>query len=254
MRIALSIAQDETNWRTTMITQRRKTIEATAHSFQNGEFFKSLSASAQADLESLIVASSYSSNVVLFGETQPASGVYILLEGEVKLSTHSTSGHRLTLHIAQPGEVLGLSSTLSGGAYEMTADTLYPVKVAPISREAFLEFMSRHPEVSAIVNREIERRYNLACERLRTMEATVSAPQRPGRLLLVWSDTNKSESANGTHYPQTMTQEKMGEFINESCQIVFRSTSVYKNRDRVAQHGCTISISSNTVLDSSTRG
>jgi CRP/FNR family cyclic AMP-dependent transcriptional regulator len=236
-----------------MITQRKKTMEAAAHSYQNGEFFKALSASAQADLESLSTASSYPSNTALFSETQANTGVYIVLEGEVKLSTHTTSGNRLTLHIAQPGEVLGLSSTLSGGAYEMTADTLYPAKVAHISREAFLEFLSRHPEASAVVNREIERRYNLGCERLRTMELTISAPQRPGRLLLVWSDTNKSESASGTHCPLTMTQEKMGEFINESCQIVFRSMSVYKNRDRVAQHGCTISVSSNTVLDSSTR-
>ena len=236
-----------------MITQRKKTMEAAAHSYQNGEFFKALSASAQADLESLSTASSYPSNTALFNETQANTGVYIVLEGEVKLSTHTTSGNRLTLHIAQPGEVLGLSSTLSGGAYEMTADTLYPAKVAHISREAFLEFLSRHPEASAVVNREIERRYNLGCERLRTMELTISTPQRPGRLLLVWSDTNKSESASGTHCPLTMTQEKMGEFINESCQIVFRSMSVYKNRDRVAQHGCTISVSSNTVLDSSTR-
>lgn len=236
-----------------MITQRKNMNEIAGHSYQNGEFFKLLSASAQTDLESLTVASSYPSNTALFGENQPASGVYILLEGEVKLSTHTTSGNRLTLHIAQPGDVLGLSSTLSGGAYEMTADTLYPVKVAHISREAFLGFMSRHPEVSAIVNREIERRYNLGCDRLRAMEPSCTAPQRPGRLLLVWSDTDNSKSKGGTHCPQTMPQEKMGEFINESCQIVFRSTSVYKNQDRVARHGCTISISSNTVLDSSTR-
>jgi CRP/FNR family cyclic AMP-dependent transcriptional regulator len=235
-----------------MISQRKKTIETAAHSYQNGEFFKSLPAAAQADLESLLTASSYPANTALFSETQANTGVYILLEGEVKLSTHTTSGNRLTLHIAQPGEVLGLSSTLSGGAYEMTADTLYPARVALISRESFLEFLSRHPEVSAIVNREIERRYNLACNRLRVIEPSASEPQRPGRLLLVWSDANEQESAGGTHCPLTMTQEKMGEFINESCQIVFRSMSVYKNQERVAQHGCTISISTNTVLDSST--
>jgi CRP/FNR family transcriptional regulator, cyclic AMP receptor protein len=250
-----------------MITQRKKTTETAVHSHQNGEFFKSLPASALADLEPLLIASSYSSNMVLFGETQPTSGVFVVLEGEVKLSVNSNDGRRLTLHIAQPGDVLGLSSTLSGGAYEMTADTLYSAKVAPISREAFLEFLSRHPEIYPIVSREIERSYNLACERLRTMQPSDSAPQRPGRLLLVWSDSNEQESAkgerksnggeqeaaSGTRCPLTMTQEKMDTFIGDSCQTVFRSLSVYKNRERIAQHGCTVRISSNAALESSKR-
>jgi len=49
-------------------------------------------------------------------------------------STRASDGRRLAFHIAKAGEVLGLSSTLTGGSYEMTADTLYPAKIAHISR------------------------------------------------------------------------------------------------------------------------
>jgi CRP/FNR family transcriptional regulator, cyclic AMP receptor protein len=232
---------------------REKVNETAVSSYRKGEFFKSLSSAALADLESLLNASSYSSNLVLFRESQPTSGVFIVLEGEVRLTSHSTDGRRVALHIAQPGEVLGLSSTLSGGAYEMTADTLYPAKVAHISREAFLGFLSRHPEVESVVSCEIENGYNLACDRLRTMEPSDAAPQRQGRLLLVWSDSHQQGSNSRSRHTLTMTQEEMGEFIGSSCQTVFRTLSIYKNQERIAHHGCTLSSSSSASLENYTR-
>ena len=96
--------------------------------YRKSEFFTSLSAAALADFESLLHPTSYPAGVVLFTETQPAAGIVVVLEGEVKLSINSIDGHRLSFHIAKAGEVLGLSSTLSGGAYEMTAEALYPAK------------------------------------------------------------------------------------------------------------------------------
>ena len=119
---------------------------------------------------------------------RPTSGINVILEGEVKLSINSSDGRRLSFHIAKAGEVLGLSSTLSGGAYEMTADTLYPAKIAHISRQVFLQFLSRHPDAYQIVTREISRSFNLACEQLRMVGLSSSVPERLARLLLVWSD------------------------------------------------------------------
>jgi hypothetical protein len=45
---------------------REKVNETAVSSYRKGEFFKSLSSAALADLESLLNASSYSSNLVLF--------------------------------------------------------------------------------------------------------------------------------------------------------------------------------------------
>ncbi len=126
--------------RAEMQTRHESTNQATVPSYRKGEFFKALPAAALADLEPLLAPSTYPSNMVLFTETQPASGIYVVLDGEVKLSINSSDGRRLSFHIAKAGEVLGLSSTLSGGEYEMTADTLYPAKIAHISRQVFLQF------------------------------------------------------------------------------------------------------------------
>jgi CRP/FNR family transcriptional regulator len=230
------------------------TNQASFASYRKGEFFKALPAAALADLEPLLAPSAYPSNVVLFSETQPASGIYVVLEGEVKLSINSSDGHRLSFHIAKAGEVLGLSSTLSGGEHEMTADTLYPAGIAHISRQVFLQFLSRHPEVYPIVTREISRSFSLACDQLRMVGLSTSVPERLARLLLGWSDETGQKTERAAHCRMSLTHEEIGEFIGASRETVTRTLSIFKNRHLVAQHGCTITIPSRVALESYTRG
>ena len=230
------------------------TNNAGVPSYRKGDFFKALSTAALADIEPLLAPSSYPSNVVLFTETQPASGVYVVLDGEVKLSINSNDGRRLSFHIAKAGEVLGLSPTLSGGEYEMTADTLYPAKIAHISRQVFLQFLSRHPDVYPIVTREISRSFNLACEQLRMVGLSTSVPERLARLLLVWSDEPGQKAERAAHCRVSMTHEEIGEFIGASRETVTRTLSIFKNRHLVAQHGCTLTIPSRMALESYARG
>jgi CRP/FNR family transcriptional regulator, cyclic AMP receptor protein len=237
-----------------MYNGHESTNQAVLPSYRKGEFFKALSAAALADLEPLLAPSSYPSGMVLFSETQATSGIYIVLDGEVKLSINSSDGRRLAFHIAKAGEVLGLSSTLTGGAYEMTADALYPAKIAHISRQVFMQFLSRHPEVYTIVIREVSHSFNLACEQLRMVGLSTSVPERLARLLLVWSDEAGQKSERPVRCRLSMTHEEIGEFIGASRETVTRTLSVFKNRHLVAQHGCTITIPSRVALESYARG
>jgi CRP/FNR family transcriptional regulator len=191
--------------------------------------------------------------MVLFSETQQTAGIYIVLEGEIKLSVNSSDGRRLAFHIAKAGEVLGLSSTLSGGACEMTADTLYPAKVAHITRQTVLQYLSRHPEVYPVVTREIARSFNLACEQLRMVGLSSSVHHRLARLLLVWSDKKDQTSDSSSRCRVSMTHEEIGEFIGVSRETVTRTLTVFKNQKLVAQHGCTITIPSRVALENYAR-
>ena len=235
-----------------MLTERDNQTDA-KFSYRKSEFFSGLSAAAQADLEKLLVPVSHPGNKVLFSETQPSEGVLVVVEGEVRLSINSTDGRRLSLRIAGAGEVLGLSSALSGNAYEMTADTLYPAKIAHIARQDFLNFLARHPEVYAIVTREISRSYNHACEQLRMVGLSTSVHARLASLLLRWSE-NGQKSENVARCRLSLTHEEIGEFIGASRETVTRTLSVFKNRRLVAQHGCTITIPSRVALESYARG
>ena len=120
-----------------------------------------------------------------------------MVSGEVKLSINSSEGKRLILSIAKAGEVLGLSSALSGLPSEMTAEVLYPSRIAIIERDQFIAFMGRHPEVYQVVTQELSLQYKVACEQLRTVALSGSAPEKLARLLLEWSEGGqKTESGH----------------------------------------------------------
>jgi CRP/FNR family transcriptional regulator len=236
-----------------MQNDRETKNESAVPSYRKGEFFKALSTTAQADLDALLIPSNYPAGVSLFIESQPATGIYLVLEGEVKLSMNSADGHRLAIHVAKAGEVLGLSSALSGGTYEMTADTLYPAKVAHISRQTLLQFLAQHTEVYPIVSREIARSFNLACDQLRLLGTSNSAPHRLARLLLVWSENADQKSENGSRCRLSMTHEEIGQFIGATRETVSRTMMVFKNQQLVAQHGCMLTIPSPSALENYAR-
>jgi CRP/FNR family transcriptional regulator len=211
-------------------------------------FFNKLSTAALNDLDAMIFPSNLPAGNILFSEKDPEPGVYIVIEGEVKLSMNSSDGRRLILHIAKKGEILGLASALSGKPCEMTAETLYPARIAPIARRDFLNFLSHHPEVYQTVTEELSRDYAMACEQLRTVGLSNSAPEKLARLLLVWSQNGRT-TERGTHFCFPLTHGEIGEFIGASRETVTRTLSVFKSRHLVAFHRSTLTIPNKAALE-----
>jgi CRP/FNR family transcriptional regulator, cyclic AMP receptor protein len=214
-----------------------------------GEFFNNWSNTAIEDWVSLEHAHSYGPNIVLFAEKEAARGLFVVLEGEIRLSINSSEGKRLSLRIARKGDVLGLSSALSGGPYEMTAETLYPAKVALVGRREFLGFLSRHPELYMNVTEELSRYVSMACHQLRTVGLSASAPEKLARLLLEWSE---NEMLNGScgRVRFSLTHEEIGEFIGASRETVTRTLSTFKHRHLVSFRGSMLEIPNRLALAS----
>lgn len=215
----------------------------------DGEFFEKLSPQAQKDLSAMAIAMYYPAGKVIFTEKDPTPGIYIVLEGEVKLSMNSSDGRRLILRIARKGEVLGLAAALSGKPSEMTVETLYPAKIAPISRRDFLNFLMRHPEAYQTVTEKLSKDYSMACEQLRTVGLSGSAPEKLARLLLEWSQYGKTNEG-GIHFRFPLTHGEIGEFIGASRETVTRTLSIFKSRHLVTFQGSTLTIPNRTALES----
>jgi CRP/FNR family transcriptional regulator, cyclic AMP receptor protein len=213
-----------------------------------GEFFRKLSPAALQDLQSMQIASSYPANIVIFSERDSAHGIYIVLEGEVRLSLNSSEGRRLSLAIARQGEVLGMASTLAGSPYDVTAETLYPAKVAHIGRRDFLNFLTRHPEAYQVVIEELSRSVTKACDQLRTVGLSATAPEKLARLLLDWSDSGQATECGGRRFRFCMTHEEIGEFIGASRETVTRTLSNFKHRRLVDFKGSMMTIPNRNAL------
>jgi CRP/FNR family transcriptional regulator, cyclic AMP receptor protein len=82
--------------------------------FRTGSGFCGWSVLALKAFEQIKVTHTYPKDKVLFLEGQTASGIFVLCNGEVKLSLCGGDGKTFILSVAQPGEALGLSAAISG--------------------------------------------------------------------------------------------------------------------------------------------
>jgi CRP/FNR family cyclic AMP-dependent transcriptional regulator len=211
-------------------------------------FFCQLPAAALKDLDAMKFTSAYPAGAVLFIEKQTARGVYVLCEGEVKLSISSSEGKKLILRITKPGEVLGVVSALSGTPHEVTAETLRPCQVAFIPRDAFLRFMSKHPEAYPLIASQMGSQYQVACEQLRNLGLSASAPEKLAKLLLDFA-VNGQQTKEGTRIKLPLTHEEIGEFIGATRETVTRTLSDFKSQHLVELHGSTLIIEDKEALE-----
>lgn len=120
-------------------------------------------------LETVKSVGLYPKATTLFAEGRAPRGVFILCSGRVRLSICSDKGKSLTLKMLGPGEVLGLSSTMSGKPYEVTAETLVPSQVVFIPRKEFLHFLREHHEAALQVVQYLTQDLYIAYDRVRAI-------------------------------------------------------------------------------------
>jgi CRP/FNR family cyclic AMP-dependent transcriptional regulator len=211
-------------------------------------FFCQLSEANLKDLDALTFVSAHPGDAILFMERQAPRGIYVLCEGEVKLSVSSNEGKTLILKIARPGEVLGLMAVLSSAPHEMTARTRCPAQLAFIHREAVLHFLGQHPEAYGAVVAQLAAHYQTACEQLKTIGLCTSVPERLARLLLDFSAQGK-QTKEGTRVRFPLTHEEIGEFIGATRETVSRTIAQFKDERLIDLRGATLTIQDRSGLE-----
>jgi CRP/FNR family cyclic AMP-dependent transcriptional regulator len=212
------------------------------------DLFCRLSPVAVKDFDAIEFTAIYPKGALLFMEKQDARGVFVLCEGEVKLSISSSEGKTLIMRVAKAGEILGLMASLSGRPYEETAETLHPCQMAFVRREDFLRFVAKHPEAYQSVVRQLSSQYQGACEQLRTVGLSASVKEKLARLLLTWS-AGTQETKEGTQIKLPLTHGEIAEFIGTTRETVTRTLSDFKIRHLIAIKGSTLMIPSRAALE-----
>jgi CRP/FNR family cyclic AMP-dependent transcriptional regulator len=215
---------------------------------ENGGFFCHVSPAATKEFESIRYSSVYPAAAMLFLENEASSGVFMLCSGEVKLSVSSSTGKTLILRIAKPGEILGLTATMSGVPYEASAETLRPCQIVFIRRDDFSRFVSKYPEVYQAVIRQLNSQYNHACEQLRTVGLSCSAHEKLARLLLHWSSEGKPTN-EGTQIKVPLTHEQIAECVGSTRETITRTLSEFKHKRLIEIKGATMLIPSRAALE-----
>ena len=204
--------------------------------YREGEFFRQMSDEALIDFESLSERFLCPGAALILREGQKPASIVLLLGGKAKLSLNSIDGKRLIIGFASPGEVLGLTSAVSGYPYEITAEAQFQCMISCLPRQSFLDFLLRSPVAWQNVARQLSLDNRRTVEQLRTLEFTSTAPAKLAKLLLGWC-TDGTRTLRGMRIQCSFTHGEIGELIGTSRETITRSMNDFKRRGLVVQRG-----------------
>jgi CRP/FNR family transcriptional regulator, cyclic AMP receptor protein len=160
----------------------------------------------------------------------------------------ASDGKTLILKIAEPGEVLGLSATVSGKAYELKAETIDPCQVNFVKREDLLRFLKEHGDACFKVAGQLSHKYNTACHEVRSLGLSHSAGEKLAKLLLEWSSKNGEANKPEARLKLALTHEEIAQMIGTSRQTVTCLFADLKKRQIVHAKGSTLVIRNKAAL------
>ncbi len=152
------------------------------------------------------------------------------------------------MRIAEAGEVLGLSATVSGSNYEATAEILEPCQVNFVRKDDFLRFLTQNTEACFSAIKQISHKYHTAYIQVRSFGLSHTAADRLAKLLLEWSKTNNNGNG-GIHLKVSYTHEEIAEMIGTSRETVTRILKDFRTRKLIDFNGLDLIIHDLKKLD-----
>jgi CRP/FNR family transcriptional regulator len=120
----------------------------------------------------------YPKGAMLFQQGTAVNGVYVVESGQVRVLLPTARGRLQLLEVAGPGTVLGLSETMSGEQYRVTAEAADYTTVGFIARETFVDFLRERCDFCMQVVRLLSEDLHGLYHKFRSISAHPGRPKR----------------------------------------------------------------------------
>ena len=179
----------------------------------------------------------YPPGAVMCVEGDPATHVFVLVDGWVKIVGVTSDGHELTLALRGRGDTVGEVAGETTGYRTATVQAVGTVHALIVAYERFRSFLDANDGADRAYRRMVTRRWNDAESMLRARSVT-SGAQRLAGLLLELADWRDSEVSAA----MTLTQEELASLTGASRATVTRALSNWRQRGiiRTSQRDITI--------------
>jgi len=113
----------------------------------------------------------------LFLQGSAATGVYLVETGEVRVLLPTGQTQKQLLEVVGPGTMLGLSESMNGERYRITAEAGEQTTAAFVPREEFLAFLREHGDFSMEVVRLLSEDLHAIYHKFRSITAHPGRPR-----------------------------------------------------------------------------
>jgi CRP/FNR family transcriptional regulator len=184
----------------------------------------------------------------LFRRGTPCEGLYVVIEGALRVYRSNAEGREQVLHVQGPGQPLAEVPLFDGGPYPASARAEVDSRVLFLPRAEFEWLYRNSPEIAESVIRELGRR-------LRRMVGLVEkislrdVPARVAITLLEYAEKAGVMTVGGG-FDLPRTQEELASELATTRESVARALALLRRDGAIAQRGARVEILDLAALES----
>ncbi len=159
----------------------------------------------------------YPKNTIIVSEGDSTDGLFIVLEGRVKIFVSDEDGHEVVLGTHGPGEYFGEMALLDAGPRSASVITLEPSQMIIVPRDEFRGFVESNPAFAFSLIGKLIARVRTLTDNVKSL-ALMDVYGRLARLLLELAEERDGVLKIG----ERLTQQEIASRIGASREMVSR--------------------------------
>ncbi len=195
--------------------------------------FAALESAHLAELASKLTLRNYELGTTIFHKDDRGSTLFIIRNGQVKISAPSPEGEEVILAIMTDGDFFGELSILDLKPRSATATAMETTSAYTLDREDFLDVVRKEPELAietlAALSERL-RRTNLLLEDAFFLDL----PTRMVKRLLEYPKSHGRETDRGLKIDMLLTQDDLSSVVGASRKSVNRLLDEFQSQDLIS--------------------
>ncbi len=166
---------------------------------------------------------------VLFREGEPATALYLVESGRVKLTQLTAEGQEVIMRYLAPGDAFAAVALFDRSTYPVTARATERTRVRAWPREVLPRLVRDHPRFEANLLRIVSSHTREALSRVREL-STEPVAQRLARALLRLAGQIGSREEGGSVLVERINQQDLAEITGTSVYTVSRTLADWQEK------------------------
>jgi len=190
-----------------------------------------LTSAQMCQIHEKLIRVSYSEHEMLFHEGEPASYLFALRAGQVKLTTSLPDGRQQILRVAVAGQLLGLE-IFKGGHYPFTAQTLTDIVACKIHHRDLQHILAENAGISWRVIQTLSQELDRADIQIRDLGLKTAQEKVSGFLLSLIPKRINGDDA----LPLLLSRREMAEMLGLTEETVSRVMAEFNRKKIIETH------------------
>jgi CRP-like cAMP-binding protein len=191
-------------------------------------FFKDISDSDLFEISQKFFENEFRKGEYLFWEGDPSSRLYVVKQGKVKITKHSSAGKEMVLDIVSAGELCGGGAIFSQ-TQVASAQAIEDVLTYSLSKKDFLLLLERHKKLAIQIIMYLGEKLMKAHEMMISLVSS-KVDRRIAALLIGLSEKHGSLVSQGIRINLRLTRQDIADIVGTTVETAIRVMSRFKKQ------------------------